>query len=65
MFCYPFRILNSIWYDFFVCFIADITKTMLAKRKRLEQLTQNSLKSTNKKVEDIWTMQKNERFVLV
>lgn len=36
---------------------------MVAKRKRLEQLTQNSLKNTNKKVEDIWTTQKNERFV--
>ncbi|XP_076116305.1 synaptonemal complex protein 3-like [Mytilus galloprovincialis] len=46
------------------CFGADITKTMVAKRKRLEQLTQNSLKNTNKKVEDIWTTQKNERVKL-
>ncbi|CAG2191479.1 SYCP3 [Mytilus edulis] len=44
--------------------LPDITKTMVAKRKRLEQLTQNSLKNTNKKVEDIWTTQKNERVKL-
>ncbi|XP_033751590.1 synaptonemal complex protein 3-like [Pecten maximus] len=43
------------------CFGADITKTLVNKRKRLEQFTQNSLKSSNKKVEEIWKMQQLER----
>nr|AGL11962.1 synaptonemal complex protein 3 [Nodipecten subnodosus] len=43
------------------CFGADITKTLVNKRKRLEQFTQNSLKASNKKVEEIWKMQQLER----
>nr|XP_011448015.2 synaptonemal complex protein 3 [Crassostrea gigas] len=43
------------------CFGADISKTLVNKRKRLEQYTQNSLKSSTKKVEDIWKMQQTER----
>ncbi|KAK3594135.1 hypothetical protein CHS0354_040909 [Potamilus streckersoni] len=42
-------------------FGADITKTLSSKRKRLEQLTQNSLKSSNKKVDDIFKLQQSER----
>ena len=44
------------------CFGADISKTLVAKRKRLEQYTQNSLKSQGKKVEDIWKNQQAERY---
>ena len=44
------------------CFGADITKTLIAKRKRLEQYTQSSLKTTNRKVEEIWKTQQGERF---
>ena len=40
---------------------ADIAKTVAAKRKRLEQYTQSSLKSSSRKVEDIWKIQQNER----
>lgn len=43
------------------CFGADISKTLVAKRKRLEQYTQNSLKTQGKKVEDIWKNQQAER----
>ncbi|KAL5006831.1 hypothetical protein ScPMuIL_015637 [Solemya velum] len=43
------------------CFGADVTKTLIAKRKRIENLTQNSLKSSNKKVDDIWKLQQSER----
>ncbi|XP_048780789.1 synaptonemal complex protein 3-like [Ostrea edulis] len=43
------------------CFGADISKTLVSKRKRLEQYTQNSLKCSTKKVEDIWKMQQAER----
>ena len=44
-----------------VMFAADISKTLTAKRQRLEQYTQNSLRTSNRKVEEIWTMQQNER----
>uniref|UniRef100_A0A2C9KYQ5 XLR/SYCP3/FAM9 domain-containing protein n=1 Tax=Biomphalaria glabrata TaxID=6526 RepID=A0A2C9KYQ5_BIOGL len=36
---------------------ADISKTHLQKKKRLEQLTQASLKNANKKVDEIWKNQ--------
>ncbi|KAK2181279.1 hypothetical protein NP493_402g00027 [Ridgeia piscesae] len=45
----------------FECFGADIAKTVAAKRKRLEQYTQSSLKSSSRKVEDIWKIQQHER----
>ncbi|KAI0208128.1 Synaptonemal complex protein 3 [Lamellibrachia satsuma] len=45
----------------FECFGADIAKTVATKRKRLEQYTQSSLKSSSRKVEDIWKIQQNER----
>ncbi|XP_055900938.1 synaptonemal complex protein 3-like isoform X4 [Biomphalaria glabrata] len=38
-------------------FKADISKTHLQKKKRLEQLTQASLKNANKKVDEIWKNQ--------
>ena len=44
--------------------LADITKTLSGKRKRLEQYTQNSLKISNRKVEDIWRVQQKERYAL-
>jgi len=43
------------------CFGADISKTLVAKRKRLENYTQTSLKTQNRKVEDIWKGQQVER----
>lgn len=43
------------------CFGADISKTLIAKRKRLEQYTQSSLKTSNRRVEDIWKNQQSER----
>ncbi|XP_041367395.1 synaptonemal complex protein 3-like [Gigantopelta aegis] len=43
------------------CFGADISKTLVSKRKRLEQITQSTLKNSNKKVEDVWREQQNER----
>ncbi|XP_071503228.1 synaptonemal complex protein 3-like [Diadema antillarum] len=42
-------------------FGADMRKSMSGKRKRLETLTQQTLKSTNTKVEKIWKMQQTER----
>ncbi|XP_070566631.1 synaptonemal complex protein 3-like [Ptychodera flava] len=42
-------------------FGSDISKTIVAKRKRLETLTQQSLKSSNRKVEDIFKHQQAER----
>lgn len=42
-------------------FEADITKTMASKRKRLETFTQNKMKNSNKKVEEIWKVQQGER----
>ncbi|KAK2148169.1 hypothetical protein LSH36_511g00037 [Paralvinella palmiformis] len=43
------------------CFGADISKTISAKRKRLETYTQNSLKMSNKKVEEFWKNQHADR----
>ena len=40
---------------------ADISKTISAKRKRLETYTQNSLKMSNKKVEEFWKNQHADR----
>ncbi|XP_041472448.1 synaptonemal complex protein 3-like [Lytechinus variegatus] len=42
-------------------FGADMRKSMSGKKKRLETLTQQTLKSTNVKVEKIWKMQQTER----
>ncbi|BFZ04154.1 hypothetical protein BsWGS_07193 [Bradybaena similaris] len=42
-------------------FGADISKTLSNKRKRMEQLTQASLKNTNKKVEEVWRTQQQAR----
>lgn len=42
-------------------FGANMSKTLDAKRKRLETLTQASLKASNVKVEKIWTTQQTER----
>ncbi len=40
----------------------NVSKTLDAKRKRLETLTQASLKTTNVKVEKIWKTQQTERY---
>ena len=40
---------------------ADITKTLMAKRKRVEQIAQTSWKSNSKKVEELWKTQLSER----
>ncbi|XP_076450134.1 synaptonemal complex protein 3-like [Babylonia areolata] len=42
-------------------FGADISKTIGEKKKRLEQFTQSSLKTTAKRVEQIWKGQQSER----
>ncbi|GFS11455.1 synaptonemal complex protein 3 [Elysia marginata] len=42
-------------------FGADVSKTLNYKKKRMEQLTQSSLKSANKKVEEIWKNQQQAR----
>ena len=42
-------------------FGADVSKTLDAKRKRLETFTQASLKASNTKVEKIWKAQQAER----
>lgn len=42
-------------------FGADVSKTLNYKKKRMEQMTQSSLKSTNKKVEEIWKNQQQAR----
>jgi len=45
-------------------FGADISKTLSAKKKRVEQFTQVSLKNTNKKVEELWNTQQQARHKL-
>ena len=42
-------------------FGADITKTLAAKRKRLQTFTQASLKTSNKKYDDVFKQQLDER----
>ncbi len=42
-------------------FGADVSKTLDAKRKRLEIFTQASLKVSNGKVEKTWKAQQTER----
>lgn len=41
---------------------ADISKTLSCKKKRLEQLTQTSLKKSTSKAEEMWKGQQNERY---
>ncbi|XP_066505190.1 synaptonemal complex protein 3-like [Hoplias malabaricus] len=42
-------------------FGADISKEMLAKRKRLEAFTKTSLKGSNQKIEQLWKTQHGQR----
>uniref|UniRef100_W5N0H3 Synaptonemal complex protein 3 n=2 Tax=Lepisosteus oculatus TaxID=7918 RepID=W5N0H3_LEPOC len=42
-------------------FGADIRKALLAKRKRLENCSKSSLKTSNEKIEQIWKAQQNDR----
>ena len=42
-------------------FGADVSKTLDAKRKRLETFTHASLKVSNGKVEKVWKAQQTER----
>ncbi|XP_030639506.1 synaptonemal complex protein 3-like [Chanos chanos] len=46
-------------------FGADISKTMQAKRKRLETLTKNSLKGSTQKIEQLWKSQYCQREKLI
>uniref|UniRef100_A0A3B4CSI8 XLR/SYCP3/FAM9 domain-containing protein n=1 Tax=Pygocentrus nattereri TaxID=42514 RepID=A0A3B4CSI8_PYGNA len=41
--------------------VADISKAMQAKRKRLEAFTKSSLKGSNQKIEQLWKTQHNQR----
>ncbi|XP_014672008.1 PREDICTED: synaptonemal complex protein 3-like isoform X2 [Priapulus caudatus] len=43
------------------CFGADVNKSLLTKKRKLEQFTKESIKSSNKKVEDVWKAQATER----
>ncbi|KAJ1163550.1 hypothetical protein NDU88_004008 [Pleurodeles waltl] len=40
---------------------ADISKALLAKRKRLEMYTKASLKTSNQKIENVWKIQQEQR----
>ncbi|KAF4022580.1 hypothetical protein G4228_014453 [Cervus hanglu yarkandensis] len=40
---------------------ADINKSLLAKRKRLEMYTKASLKTSNQKLENVWKTQQEQR----
>ncbi|XP_078531221.1 synaptonemal complex protein 3 isoform X2 [Lissotriton helveticus] len=42
-------------------FGADISKALLAKRKRLEMYTKASLKTSNQKIESVWKIQQEQR----
>ncbi|XP_053318581.1 synaptonemal complex protein 3 [Spea bombifrons] len=42
-------------------FGADISKALLAKRKRLEIYTKASLKTSNQKIENVWKTQQDQR----
>ncbi|XP_053572960.1 synaptonemal complex protein 3 [Bombina bombina] len=42
-------------------FGADISKALLAKRKRLEMYTKASLKTSNQKIEHVWKTQQEQR----
>ncbi|KAG8578366.1 hypothetical protein GDO81_010465 [Engystomops pustulosus] len=42
-------------------FGADISKALLAKRKRLEMYTKASLKTSNQKIENVWKTQQDQR----
>ncbi|XP_075712810.1 synaptonemal complex protein 3 isoform X3 [Rhinoderma darwinii] len=42
-------------------FGADISKALLAKRKRLEMYTKTSLKTSNQKIEHVWKTQQDQR----
>ncbi|XP_056430542.1 synaptonemal complex protein 3 isoform X2 [Hyla sarda] len=42
-------------------FGADISKALLAKRKRLEMYTKASLKTSNQKIENVWKTQQEQR----
>ncbi|XP_025139418.1 synaptonemal complex protein 3 [Bubalus kerabau] len=42
-------------------FGADINKSLLAKRKRLEMYTKASLKTSNQKLENVWKIQQQQR----
>ena len=47
-------------------FSADYIKNSVQnKRKRLEQLTNNALKSSSRTVDDIWKVQNNERYLVL
>jgi len=43
--------------------VADISKSLGAKRKRLESFTDSSISNSSKKIEELWTTQRNDRQV--
>lgn len=43
--------------------VADISKAMQSKKKRLELLTKNSLKGSTQKLEQMWKTQQNQRLL--
>ena len=50
------------YYHYVNHILADITRTLAAKRKRLQTFTQASLKSSNRKYEDVFQAQQGERY---
>ncbi|XP_065835722.1 synaptonemal complex protein 3-like isoform X2 [Oscarella lobularis] len=52
---------SNEWQNLFQSCGVDMGKSMEAKRKRLESFTQASLKTTNRKVEEMWKKQQRER----
>lgn len=63
------RIASSVWgiasviFSFSSFFFpADITKTLTAKRKRIQTFTQASLKASSRKFDEVWHTQQRERW---
>eukprot|EP00118_Oscarella_pearsei_P014869 m.130037 g.130037 ORF g.130037 m.130037 type:complete len:214 (+) comp38010_c0_seq4:82-723(+) len=52
---------SSEWQNLFQSCGVDMGRSMEAKRKRLESFTQASLKTTNRKVEEVWMRQHKDR----
>lgn len=54
--------LTGVWIREVLSLAADISKSLDAKRKRLETFTDSSIKASNKKVDEVWSTQREERY---
>lgn len=59
---YPKRSTRKIAIIVLLLFIADISKTLSAKRKRLTTFTNASMKTSNRKYDEMFMSQQNERY---